>query len=292
MASVKTRKIQLGTALHILGMQVKSDETLLTPYILHTDTKTVVPESEALYNECVFDGKRSPKDTANEAAERLKMLGVEVEQKAVSKPSEFLMDDNIEAAKRKVRTAWQNDRFKSPFALGDALQEFCEAFNKVNGRDPGQKETKTILAIDLTTQRMSSLQLTAKWFPDGQRDKTIPFKQYEQARKIENQLMEDEKRNRRPLSELIAAIKDGSIFKSKPKGSQQQRLVVTVDADRSSGTIAWKATIKADGHVIERKEHWMVEAARAAQDSLMQQFGNLLASPTLSLPAPQREPQP
>ncbi|HLL87689.1 MAG TPA: hypothetical protein VK324_00135 [Tepidisphaeraceae bacterium] len=197
--------------------------------------------------------------------------------KKVSEPTA-----DLSAAKRKqidkladqVRSLYHVDAFNAPFALGDGLTALHKAMTDAYGK-ASNEQLATVLNVDLSVQRISSLRLTADYFPKVTRNPKFTFKQYEQARKKEQRDAGKEKRDKR-TGVVIAALMDSGEFKlDKEKSANGNKpshfLTIRVgvqDPDKPLPDVA----VKADGKEIDKAEPWMVAAADATIAELRRKF--------------------
>lgn len=252
-----SRRDKLATFLKRFHLDVVSEDQFTT-YVYDKLSGVKLPETQADIEGWAMESSPTPEEIAKNALTLLQQKGVN-------------RNADIDKAAEKVRICWRDEANKAPFKLGDALNALIHVYAKSRGREPSKGTLRDILNIDITPQRISSLALTAAFFPKGVRDDAITFKAFEKARKIAQKQAKAEGRDARPAAELVEQIRSGELFTADEAENQSHSLVIRVNVDASTKPPTFTAAATADGRAVEigkAFEPWMPDAVRTAYNLL------------------------
>ena len=199
-----------------------------------------------------------------------------------SKTASREAEEKVAEAAEAVQRLYVNEAFSGPFDLGDSLTSLHATMEKAWDQTSVTNEKvatylKDNFNMSLTGQQVSSLRLTADYFPKNSRNQNFSFKDYEKACKIDQ-------KSKTPLGgkKLAEAMKSGEFelpYESAAKGDRKPTLTISVKLDSIADinlddptSVKSDTAISANGKKIEKTEDWMLAAAYEAIDAIKKQF--------------------
>lgn len=171
------------------------------------------------------------KDLITDEVDKLPPIETQKDGQTVSKANQ----QKLNKIGEKLEKLYFTETNATPFAMGDTLIELETALKSANKLDKVStdyisKWLKGNRSFVMTGQRISSLMLTAKKFPNNRNDKWS-FKDHERARKIEQNLAGKEQRAELDGDALLAEYENGNrkFEKAQPTNVKNPTFTIRVE---------------------------------------------------------------